>query len=143
MATTNSNDGSAVTRDTASVLTIDRPGREAVRGRMRADETHRHAYDRLLELDRLQAAPPVLWEDYSADVSVEADVAGQPVTLRVSVQLRRGAPEVLYATGAEVCGAGEGALLVGDVLPPEAVTDAMLADVEAVLVECWIDLEAT
>lgn len=121
------------------VLTITRPGREDVRGRMAAGETHRHAYDRLLELDRLQHAAPVVYDDWTAAVCVEADVAGQPVTVCVTAQLAHAEPRVLYATGAEVLGAGEGALSVGNVVP---VSEAMIADVEAVLMDVWADVEA-
>jgi hypothetical protein len=84
----------------------------------------------------------VVFSDYSAEVEVEADVDGQDVTVRVRCQLRRGAPEVLYATGAEVRGAGDGPLSVGDVVPASAVSEAMLADVEAVLFDAWNDVEA-
>ena len=82
---------------------------------------------------------PLVHDDYSAAVTVEADVAGQSVTVRVACQLRRGAPEVLYATGAEVVGAGDGPLVLGDVVE---VSEAMIADVEAVLVDAWADVEA-
>lgn len=135
-------DGSAVSRSAADVLTIAHPGREPIRGRLLTGETHRHAYDRLLELDRLQTAAPLVYVGDAAAVTIEADVAGQSLTLRVHVQLRRGAPEVLYATGAEVRGRGEGALLVGDTLRGEDVNEAMIASVEASLVEAWAGLGA-
>ncbi len=135
-------DGTTVTRDALDVLSIARPGRETIRGRLLAGETHRAAYDRLLELDGLQRAAAVLYDDYSAAVTVEADVAGQPVTVRVHARLVDGRPEVAYATGAEVCGAGEGALCVGDVLPGADVSEEMIAMVETALVEAWPELEA-
>ena len=131
-------DGATVTRE-ADALTIARPGRELVRGRMLPGETHRAAYDRLLELDRLQASPPVVHDDYSAAVTVEADIDGQSVTVRVRCQLAHAEPRVLYATRAEVRGAGEGPLLVGDVV---AVSEDMVSSVEAALVDAWTDLEA-
>jgi hypothetical protein len=81
----------------------------------------------------------MVFSDYSAEVTVEADVDGQDVTVRVSCQLAHAEPRVLYATSAEVRGAGEGALAVGDVVP---VSEAMIADVETVLVDAWIDVEA-
>lgn len=84
----------------------------------------------------------MVYDDYSAEVTIEADVAEQTVTLRVSCQLAHGEPSVLYATGAEVRGAGEGSLVVGDVLPAGDVTEAMIADVESVLVDIWTDVEA-
>ena len=135
-------DGSTVSRSGADVLTIARPGRPDIRGRLLSGETYRHAYDRLLELDALQVAAPLVYVGDAAAVTVEADVAGQSVTLRAHVQLRRGAPEVLYATSAEVRGCGEGALCVGDMLRGEDVTEDMVASVEAVLVEAWAGLEA-
>lgn len=135
-------DGTTFTRDALAVVTIARPGRENIRGRQRATETTRSAYDRLLELDGLQRAAAVLFDDYSAAVTVEADVAGQSVTVRVQARLVDGRPEVAYAVRAEVCGAGEGALCVGDVLPGVDVSEEMIASVEAALVDAWTDLEA-
>ena len=135
-------DGSTVSRDAEGRLTISRPGREDIRGRQRATETTRAAYDRLLELDGLQRAAAVLYDDYSAAVTVEADVAGQSVTVRVQARLVDGRPEVAYAVRAEVCGAGEGALCVGDVLPGADVSEEMIVMVETALVEAWPELEA-
>lgn len=135
-------DGTTFTRDALAVVTISRPGREDIRGRQRATETTRAAYDRLLELDGLQRAAAVLYDDYTAAVTVEADVAGQSVTVRVQARLVAGRPEVAYAVRAEVCGAGEGALCVGDVLPGADVSEEMIASVEATLVDAWTDLEA-
>ena len=135
-------DGSTVTRSEADVLTVTRPGRPDIRGRLLAGETYRHAYDRLLELDRLQAAPALVYQGDTAAVCIEADVAGQSVTVCVYAQLRRGAPEVLYATGAQVRGAGEGALCVGDMLRAEDVTEGMIASVEAVLVDVWVEVQS-
>jgi len=135
-------DGTTVDRDAEDRLTIARPGREVIQGRLLPGETHRAAYDRLLELDGLQRAAAVLYDDYSAAATVEADVAGQPMTVRVQVRLVDGRPEVAYAIGAEVCGAGEGALCVGDVLTAAEVSEEVIAAVEMALVEAWPELEA-
>lgn len=135
-------DGTTFTRDALAVVTISRPGRPDIRGRQRATETTRSAYDRLLELDGLQRAATVLYDEDTAAVTVEADVAGQSVTVRVQARLVAGRPEVAYAVRAEVCGAGEGALCVGDVLPGADVSEEMIASVETALVEAWPELEA-
>lgn len=135
-------DGSTVDRDAEGRLTIARPGREPIQGRMGATETHREAYDRLLELDGLRHAEPTVDADYGAAVTVDTEIDGQFVTLRVSVQLRRGAPEVLYVTGAEVRSGAIGALCVGDVLLASEVSEEVIAMVETALVEAWPELEA-
>ncbi len=135
-------DGTTVDRDAEDRLTIARPGRETIRGRLLAGETHRAAYDRLLELDGLRHAGPTVDADYGAAVTVDTEIDGQPVTLRVSVQLRRGAPEVLYVLGAEVRAGAIGALCVGDALTSSEVSEEVIAMVETALVESWPELEA-
>ncbi len=135
-------DGTTVDRDAEDRLTIARPGREVIRGRQGATETTRHAYDRLLELDGLRHAGPTVDADYGAAVTVDTEIDGQSVTLRVSVQLRRGAPEVLYVLGAEVRAGAIGALCVGDALTASEVSEEVIAMVETALVESWPELEA-
>lgn len=135
-------DGSTVSRDDEDSLTITRPGHEPIQGRLWSGETHREAYDLILEAHALRNAAPVVFEDYTAAVTVEAEIDGQPVTLRATVRLRHGAPEVLYAVSAEVRDAGIGALCVRDMLFAAEVPECVIAAAETALVEAWPELEA-